>query len=142
MILFILFLWSGWHDFIKKRHKKLLLLHLAWPLAVVILQLTWSFQLVLADSNTLSFPIWSVNFTVVSILQFDISDIVSHFWQIMSSSSDVMSSLQLEQDNRGMKLFKSPDVTSIVTFILVEMLSTSFLSTSINSILKVILIQY
>ena len=87
-------------------------------------------------NNTLSFPIYFVNFTVVSVLKFDASDKVSHLLQIMNSSFDVMSSLQLEQDNRGMKLFKSPDVTWIVTLILVEMPSASFLSNSINSILK------
>ena len=54
----------------------------------------------------------------------------------MNSSSDVMSLLLLEQDNRGLKLFKSPDVTWIVTLILIEMLSTSFLSNSVNSIFK------
>ena len=87
-------------------------------------------------SSTLSFPIWSVNFTVVSVLQFDVSDIVSHFLQIMNSSSDVMSSLQLGQDNREFKLLKYPDVTWIVSLTLVEMLSTSFLSKSVNSIFK------
>ena len=87
-------------------------------------------------NNTLSFPIWPVNLTVVSVLQFDVSDIVSHFLQIMNSSSDVMSSLQLGQDNRELKLFKYPDVTWIVTLTLVEMLSTSFLSKSVNSIFK------
>ena len=54
----------------------------------------------------------------------------------MNSSSDVMSSLQLGQDNRELKLFKYPDVTWIVTLTLVEMLSTSFLSKSVNSIFK------
>ena len=54
----------------------------------------------------------------------------------MNSSSDVMSLLQLEQDNHGLKLFKSPDVTWIVTLTLIEMLSTSFLSNSVNSIFK------
>ena len=44
----------------------------------------------------------------------------------MNSSSDVMSSLQLEQNNHGTKLFKSTDVTWTVTLILVEMFSTSF----------------
>ena len=85
-------------------------------------------------NNPLSFPICPVNFTVVSALQFDVSDVVLHFLQIMNSSSDVMSSLQLEQNNRGMKLFKSTDGAWIVTLILVEMFSTSFLSTSVNSI--------
>ena len=84
----------------------------------------------------LSFPIWPVNFTVVSVLQFDISDIASHFLQITNSSSDVMSSSQLEQNNRGMKLFKSTDVTWTVTLVLVEMFSTSFLSMSVNLILR------
>ena len=88
------------------------------------------------QNNNLLFPIWSVNSTVVSVLQFDVNDIVSHFLQIMNSSSDVMSSLQLEQNNRRMRLFKSTDVTWIVTLILVEMLLTSFLSTSVNSILR------
>ena len=87
-------------------------------------------------SNTLSFSIWPVNFTVVSVLQFDVSDIVSHFSQIMNSSSDVMSSLQLEQNNRGMKVFKSTDITWTVTLILVEMFSTSFLSMFVDSILR------
>ena len=84
----------------------------------------------------LSFPIWPVNFTVVSVLQFDISDIASHFLQITNSSSAVMSSSQLEQNNRGMKLFKSTDVTWTVTLVLVEMFSTSFLSMSVNLILR------
>ena len=88
------------------------------------------------QNNNWLFPIWSVNSTVVSVLQFDVNDIVSHFLQIMNSSSDVMSSLQLEQNNRRMRLFKSTDVTWIVTLILVEMLLTSFLSTSVNSILR------
>ena len=84
-------------------------------------------------NNPLSFPLWPANFTVVSVFQLDVSDIVLRFLQIMNSSSDIMSSLQLEQNSRGMKLFKSTDGTWIVTLILVEMFSTSFLSTSVNS---------
>ena len=54
----------------------------------------------------------------------------------MNSSSDVMSSLQLEQNNRGMKVFKATDITWTVTLILVEMFSTSFLSMFVDSILR------
>ena len=78
-------------------------------------------------SNTLSLPIWPVNVTVVSVLQFDVSGIASHFLQITDSSSNVTSLLQFEQDN---------DVTWIVTLIFIKMFSTSFLSISVNSIFR------
>ena len=79
-------------------------------------------------SNTLSLSVWPVGFTVVSVLQFDVSDIVSDFLHITDSSSDAMSSFEFVK-------WKSTDVIGTVTLILVEMFSNS-LSLSLNSMIR------